>query len=67
MLWRRLFHPVLEFDQEQVDGALIDEPDAVRVVEFDRQVAAQGTDVPERAASSAMDVYSGPASCISPT
>ena len=39
MLRRRLLHPVLGLDQEQVDGALIDEPDAVRIVEFQGQVA----------------------------
>ena len=42
MLRRRLLHPVLEFDQEQVDGAPIDEPDTVRVVELHRQVAGAG-------------------------
>ena len=42
MLRRRLLHPVPEFDQEQIDGALIDEPDSVRVVELHRQVAGAG-------------------------
>ena len=37
-----LFHPVPEFDQEQVHGAPIDEPDTVRVVEPYRQVAGAG-------------------------
>ena len=42
MLRRRLLYPVLELDEEQIDGAPIDEPDAVRVVELDRQVAGAG-------------------------
>ena len=42
VLRRRLLHPVLELDEEQIDGAPIDEPDAVRVVELDRQVAGAG-------------------------
>ena len=42
MLRRRLLHTVLEFDQEQVDGAPVDEPDAVQVVELYRQVPGAG-------------------------
>ena len=37
-----MIHPVPEFDQEQIDGAPVDEPDGVRVVELHGQVAGAG-------------------------
>ena len=35
-------HTVLDLDQEQVDCALVNEPEAVRIVEFHWKVAGTG-------------------------